>query len=173
MLVQHRIANLQLLKQMMPLMLDLADRDGNRRLRSHTADLAAIERVAAGNCLCVNALQVGTDGRTRRGLRAKTLKLWMTSVTASVSAQHCLGQQRLSPQRDQALRIEVLRMQRPKPHLRRLTSTGTGDHGAAEAPPVDVRVDRLVRHHGILHAHALKNTIFNEQVDQKYEKNAD
>ena len=120
-LVQRRTADRQFLKQMKPFMVDLAGGDEDGRLDSHAADLAAVEGIAAGDCLGMNALQVCTDYGTWRRLRAKAPKLWMTSIAASVPAQHRLSQQRLSPQRDEALGIEVLRMQRPKPHLRRLT----------------------------------------------------
>jgi len=107
-------------------MLDLAGRDENRHVDSHAADLAAVKGVATGHCFGMNALQVGTDRGARRRLRAKTLKLRMTPIAASVSAQHCPSQQRLSPQRDEALRIEVSRMQLPKSHLRHLTSKMNG-----------------------------------------------
>jgi len=114
--VQRTISHRQLLKQMMPLMLDLAGRDGNERLDADATDLAAVERITASRRFGMNASQVGTDRRTRRSLAVKTLELRVISIAAGVSAQHGSSQQRFSPQCDKALRIEVSRMQRPESH---------------------------------------------------------
>jgi hypothetical protein len=69
----------------------------------------------------MNALQVETDCRARLRQRAKAVKLRMISISASISGKYGAGQQRFSPQRDEAVGIEVPRMQRPEPHLRRLS----------------------------------------------------
>lgn len=42
--------------------------------------------------------------------------LRMVCVRGSFTAQYALGQQRLTPESSDAFRIEVLRMQGPKPH---------------------------------------------------------
>ena len=92
-------------------MLDLTSRDEDRRLDSCAADLAPVERIAARRCLGVDALEVGTDCRSRRSLSAKPLELRVTSITPSLSAKHGSSQQRFSPQCDKALWIEIPRMQ--------------------------------------------------------------
>jgi hypothetical protein len=92
-------------------MLDLARRDKNRRLDSQATDLAAVEGVAAGDCLGVNALQIRTDCGPRRDLGAKALELRVISIAASVPAQDSSSQQGLSPQRNEPLRIQVPRVQ--------------------------------------------------------------
>jgi hypothetical protein len=121
-LVQPRTANLQLLQQMMPLILYLASCYDNGCSHAHPADLAAVKGVAAGCCLVMNALQVRTDCGTWRRLGAKTLELRMMSITAGVPAENGASEEGFAPQRDEALGIEVPRMQRPEPHLRRLTN---------------------------------------------------
>src|SRR3954471_17843514 len=62
---QGRIANRQLLQQVLPLILDLAGRDENGYLDSRAADLAPVEGIAARYCFAVNAPQVPTYRRTR------------------------------------------------------------------------------------------------------------
>lgn len=128
-LVRGRTANRQLAKQMVPLVLDLTDRHKNGFLNSRAANFAAVERIAACYCLGINALQVATDCRARPGQSAKAVKLRMMSIPACSSSKYGSGQQRFSPQRDQALGIEVLRMQRPEPHLRRLALWPSGATG--------------------------------------------
>lgn len=133
--MQRRTADRQLPQKMMPLMLDLTSRNQKGCLDSCTADLAAVEGVAASHGLGMNAIEVGTDRGTRRSMKAKALKLRMMAIATRVAAQHGASQQCFSPQRDKALRIEVTRMQRPKPHSRRLTylSADTTGFGASKS----------------------------------------
>lgn len=101
----------KLLKQMLPLIFDLACRDKDGCIGWRRPDLGTVEGIATRSSLGVNFLQVATDRETRRGLRAKTVKLRMISIAPSVSAKDCASQQCLSPQGDEALAIEVPRMQ--------------------------------------------------------------
>jgi hypothetical protein len=99
----------------------LAFGDENRCLRSRAADLATVEGVATDYRFGMNTLQIGIDRGAWCWVRAKTLELWMIPIAASAPAENGAGQQRFSPQCDEALGIEVPWMQRPEPHLRRLT----------------------------------------------------
>ena len=92
-------------------MLDLACSDQNGRLKSHGADLAAVEGIASSNCLSMNALQVRVDCGERPDLGAKALELRVISIAVSVPTQHSSRQQSLSPQRNEPLWIKVPRMQ--------------------------------------------------------------
>lgn len=65
-LQQRRIADRQLLQQMVPLVLNLAVSDENRLLCTRTADLATVEGVATDYRFGMNALQIQTDCGTRR-----------------------------------------------------------------------------------------------------------
>ena len=114
--VQRRTSIGQLLQKMTPFVLDLADRDRDPGSQSPAPELTTVEYVPASSGLYVNTCQIRTDGRKRRSLRAKACELWMIAITARVTAQYRSGQQGFTPQRDQALWIEVFRMQRPETH---------------------------------------------------------
>ena len=92
-------------------MLDLPGSNQNGHLDSHAADLAAVEGIAASNCLSMNALQVRTDCGARRSLGAKAFELRVIAIAVSVPTQHSSSQQSLSPQRNEPLWIKVPRMQ--------------------------------------------------------------
>ena len=58
--------------------------------------------------------QVAVDGGQWRRVLAEPLQLGMVPITASAAPQDFTRQQRLTPQRDQALRIEVFGVKRPE-----------------------------------------------------------
>ena len=138
-LQQRRIADRQLLQQMVPLVLNLAFSDENRLLCTRTADLATVEGVATDYRFGMNTLHIGTDCGTRRRVRAKTLELWMTPITASAPAENGTGQQRFSPQCDEALGSRLPRVQRPESHLGRLTFDMSGSRKQAKLVEVSAR----------------------------------
>src|SRR5678816_3622985 len=99
--VQHRTSIGQLLQKMTPFVLDLADRDRDPGSQSPAPELTTVEYVPASSGLYVNTLQIRTDGRKRRSLRAKTGELWMIAITSCITAEYGSGQQGFTPQRNQ------------------------------------------------------------------------
>jgi hypothetical protein len=65
----------------------------------------------------MDSRKIRVYGATRIRVRPKTGQLRMVSITPSLPAQYRPCQQRFAPQRDQALRIKVLRMDCPESHI--------------------------------------------------------
>lgn len=109
--VRRRVPQLQLGEEMAPFILDLAlgDRDSDRR--SRTADPGAIERVAAAGGLLMNLREIRRDRREGRRLFKEPAQLRVMPIAARRATKHRLGQKRLAPERDEAPRVQVLRMQ--------------------------------------------------------------
>ena len=116
MAMQRPAASSELAHQVAPLVRKLPAGHRNGSHASQRADFAAIECVAAPGRFSVYLLQVRIDGRSRKGVRAEPLELRMVPVTAGFAAQDGLCEQRLAPERDQPLGIEIARMQAPEPH---------------------------------------------------------
>ncbi len=55
-------------------------------------------------------VQVRIDGGERRGRGTKALELWMVAIAARFAAKDRASQQRLAPEGDQTLRVEVFWM---------------------------------------------------------------
>jgi hypothetical protein len=105
--VQHKTAPRELSHQVPPLVRHLAGRDANLADRAHAADLAAIKGITTQRCLGMNGSEIGIYGGAGCGVGAETLKLRMVAITHGASAQDGLRQQRLAPQRNEALRIKI------------------------------------------------------------------
>src|SRR5262245_28277630 len=106
----------QLSHQVTPLVLELTVSHGNRPDTAHAADLARIECIAAGHRLIVHGAEIGRNRGARLAVRAESMELGMGPVAFRPPAEHGSCQQRLAPQGDETLRIEVARMDRPEPH---------------------------------------------------------
>lgn len=104
-------ANRQLVLQMAPLMRKLARTDRNVLNHPNRTDLGMVEGVAPMRGLGVNRSQVCVDGQARMRMRAEALELRMVFVATCLAADDRLGQQRLTPQGNQPLRVQVLGMQ--------------------------------------------------------------
>jgi hypothetical protein len=103
-------------KRMRPLLLKLPGAYEQGQALAHRSDLRLIERVAAPRSFGVERGKIGIDGGQRRRLRSESRKLRMAAVAAGLPAQHGLREERLTPQGDEALRVEILRVQRPQSH---------------------------------------------------------
>ena len=108
---QQRATSSQLLLQVQPLMGELPGTDRNGINGSDRSDFGPIEGVTPKSCLRVDRGQIRVDSQAWLGVRYEALQLGMTRVATSFAPQHSLGQQRLAPQRNQTLRIEVLGVQ--------------------------------------------------------------
>src|SRR6187200_2734854 len=88
--------------------------------RLHSAQwtyLAGVESVAACCRLRMNRSEIRIDGVSGTRMREKSRELRMVSIASSLTAQHGSRQQRLAPQCNQPLRIEVAWMDSPKAHV--------------------------------------------------------
>jgi hypothetical protein len=90
---------------MLPLTRELARTDRDWLHSPDWADLGVVESVASMRCLSMDSGQIRIYGRARLGMRIETLQLRMAGVTASFSAEHRFGQQRLTPKRNEPLRV--------------------------------------------------------------------
>ena len=77
-------------------------------------EFGAIEVIAACERFLVNVREVGIDRGAARGTLPKPVELRMTPIADRVPTQYLAREQRLTPQRDQALGVQVLRVQRPE-----------------------------------------------------------
>ena len=98
-------AGSQLTLQMLPLARKLARTDKDWLNNPDWADLGAIEGVATMCCLGMDRREIRVYGRARLGMRLETLQLRMVCVASRLAAEHCFGQQRLAPKRDETLGV--------------------------------------------------------------------
>ena len=96
---------------MTPLIGQLTRADRNRINRPDRADLGTVKGISAFAGLVMDCGEVGIDRQARVPMRLETLKLRMVGVPARLAAKDSPGQQRLTPKRNQTLRVEVLGIQ--------------------------------------------------------------
>lgn len=104
-------ADRQLALQVDPLMRKLARADRDALDRPNRTDLGTVEGVAAMHGFGVHRSQVCVDGQARMRMQTETLKLRMALVATRPPANDHLGQQSLTPQGNQPLRVQVFWMQ--------------------------------------------------------------
>jgi len=107
---------LELGSKMAPLVRYLPETDLDDSLRSGARDLAAVEAVSPLLCFFVDNAQVLRDRLHGSATVAKANELRMMAVSSSATPKNGLRQQPLPPERDEPPRIEITRMQSPKPH---------------------------------------------------------
>ncbi|MNT73892.1 hypothetical protein D3C72_2126520 [compost metagenome] len=115
-LPERRVACLQLAQQVFPFVSHLAAGDGNGRHYGGGAELAAVKTVAALGGLLLHGPQVGVDRQLRRGVGFEPVQLGMVAIAFGEAMEHMAREQALAPQRNQALRIKVPGVHRPKTH---------------------------------------------------------
>ena len=106
----------KLSKQVFPFILDLSSRYGDRCYGAYGSYLGMVKGVTPRCGLGVNGAQVGTDSVPRRCVSLKPLELRMMAVAFGCAPKYCPRKQRLAPQGDEPLRVEIARVNRPKPH---------------------------------------------------------
>jgi hypothetical protein len=74
------------------------------------ADPGLVEAIATFDRLGMHSGEIRVYGEARLRMRFETLQLRMAGVAARLAAEYCSGQQRLSPKRNESLRIQILRM---------------------------------------------------------------
>jgi hypothetical protein len=102
---------------MLPLMRYLLGGDRNRVDPTHRSNLAFIEGITTRFRLKMDGRKIRAYSATRKCVRPKSIQLRMAPIPSCLPAQNRPCQQRFAPQRNQALRIEVLRMDCPESHI--------------------------------------------------------
>jgi hypothetical protein len=74
------------------------------------SNLVFIKRVTARGRLSMDDRKIRAYGATRKRVRSKSVQLRMGPIASCLPAKHRSSQQRFAPQRDQTLRIKVLRV---------------------------------------------------------------
>jgi len=128
----------ELAGEMPALIVELTTGRGEADLATHGHELPRVERVAASGGLSVHGYEVAVDGGKRCRVLAEPLKLGVVAIAERAAPQDFACKQSLTPQRDQALRVEVLRMQRPESQflLRRCLTDRALSCGARREPPL-------------------------------------
>src|SRR5262249_36144080 len=99
-----------------PLMQKLAARFVDLTAKSAMPDLGFVELIVPALRLFGNACQKRRHCFERARVRLKADQLRMPNETAGFVFQNFLSQQRLTPRRNQSLRVEITRMQCPQSH---------------------------------------------------------
>lgn len=111
-----RTTQAQLAPQVLPFVGELTGIDGDQRRRAHRADFARVERVTSRLRFRQHAGEIGVDRRPRRRMRLKAKQLRMVPVADRFPAQYRSRQQRLAPQCNEALGIEIAGVKCPESH---------------------------------------------------------
>jgi len=102
------VSNPEFASEVLAFVVELTARRGDTDLATHTTELSRIERVAARSGLSMHSEEVAVNRGKRRRVLAKPVELGMLTVADRAAAQDLARKQGLSPQRDEALRVEVL-----------------------------------------------------------------
>lgn len=105
--VPHGTAHSQLVQQVLPLKRELAGVDRDALCDACRPQLGLVERVAACDRLGMDGKQIRAYGNPWLRMSPESLKLRMVDVPTRFAAQNGPGQQCLTPQGDQALRIKI------------------------------------------------------------------
>ena len=108
----------KLAQKMPPFVPDLPSSRAHQDTLADRPNPTSVERIPASGCLRRNAAQVGVDGRARSRMCPESSQLRVMAVAPRLAAQHRARKQRLAPQGNQPLRIEILGMQGPQAHRR-------------------------------------------------------
>ena len=83
----------------------------------------------------MHALEIDVDRSARSAAGAEALQLRMVTIADGLPTQNVLCEERLAPEGDQALRIEVLRVQRPEPQTFSCRNCSTSTSSRRSAAP--------------------------------------
>src|SRR5688572_2840208 len=98
---------------MIPLEFELPPRRHDTLAVAHRSDLRSIEGITTSIGFGVDDGQIPADCAARGGVLLKSQELRMVTIAARRTTQDRAREQRLTPERNQALRIEMRRMERP------------------------------------------------------------
>ena len=107
-------APLQLVQEPPPLVLQLSVGCAEAVNGPEPTEFRAIEVVTPEARLFIHERKVTVDGCARRRAGSKSRQLRVVAISRGSSAKHFAREQRLAPERDESLRVEVPGMQRPE-----------------------------------------------------------
>lgn len=111
-------ADAQLGAKVLPFVEQLAVGFGNLRHRPRPADSRGIKPVTPPSRFVRNGPKINGNRVERLWLRLEPDQLRMVPVAAGAPSQHLLRKQALPPSGDESSRVQIRRMQGPKPHAR-------------------------------------------------------
>jgi len=114
--MDRRTPSAQLAEQPAPFVLQLSLGDENALSGPLAAKLGSIECIASSMSFGVDQREVTIDSGLWGSARLKPHQLRMSAITTGAPAQHLAREQRLAPERDEPLRIQIPGMKRPKSH---------------------------------------------------------
>jgi hypothetical protein len=113
------VASSQLGEKMCPFVVELAGcHDHGSVSALPVPDLGRVERVATLARLVEDACKVAVERGDGIAALAKAIELRVVPVAVGPSREHGAGEQTLTPERHQPTGVEVMRMERPEPHIR-------------------------------------------------------
>jgi hypothetical protein len=101
---------------MLPFVLELTARGDDPAALTQWSDLRSVEGVSALFGFLLDNRQIAADRAARCGVFLKSQELRMVAIAPRDTTQDRARQQRLAPERHQALRIEMRRVDGPDPH---------------------------------------------------------
>jgi hypothetical protein len=101
----------QLVQQVLPLKCELAGGDRDGLCDPRRPQLGLVERITARHRLGIDRNQVRVDRNPWLRMSPEPFQLRMVEVPTCFATQDSPGQQRLAPQGNQALRIEIPRVE--------------------------------------------------------------
>jgi hypothetical protein len=100
----------------MPLVIELSPCAFNLQVRSNRSNLSAIEGVPTRLSLHKNGSEVGVDRGPRSGVCLKPKELGVMAIACGLASKDRTSQKRFTPQGNQALRIQIFRVDGPDAH---------------------------------------------------------
>ena len=92
-------------------MAELSARQGDAWYRANRPDLSTVKCVASRRGFLIYRTEIRVYCQARRSVGGEALELRMMPIAVGLTTQYGLCQESLSPQRHQALWVEILRMQ--------------------------------------------------------------
>jgi hypothetical protein len=90
---------------------ELSAREGDAWYRANRPDLSMVKCVPARRSFLIYRTEIRVYCQARRSVGGEALELGMMPIAGGLTTQYSLRQESLSPQRHQALWVEILRMQ--------------------------------------------------------------
>ena len=152
--IDRRAAPLQFAQQPAPFVLQLAVGRADALHASGSAKFRAIECVTSSTGLVVDESKVTVHGSARCRTGPEPRELRMLAISDGASAKHLAGEQRLAPEGDQSLCVEIPGMKRPQAHR---VSCGSTIHATrVHRYPVRWHADAAAAGHMLLRAALLE-----------------
>src|SRR3954465_5760407 len=133
--VERRIAHPQLLHQPSPLVFKLPFGHWNPPRNAGLPELRAVEVIGARERLGMDTAEIDIDRSARSAAGAEALELGVMAIADGAPVKDMPREERFTPERHQALRIQVLRVQRPEPQTFSCRNCSTSTSSRRRAAP--------------------------------------